>query len=1210
MSSPQQQLETLKERHQQAQALQNDGKPEAALEVYRAILETDDRYLPALHQVAKICETLGEFDEAIAASRKAIEVDENPPFWVYRHLGFSLSQKGDLDEAIAAYKQAIALNPEDAITYGLLGQVQEKKGNIDGAIASYQRAIELSSELPIWVYLNLGKALSHQGRVEEAISAYQKALALEPEHAGIQQLLEAATARKDGSKNGIGRAQQLQREGQLDEALAEYQAVLAQDSNNLAALHQMALICESQGKWHEAIEGYRKAIEVDSEPPFWIYRHLGFALSQQGNLDGAVKAYEKALALSPEDAAAQSLLQQVKKTIGKDIENIEKEQLPEQVQPIAPKLDDDTQSIRNLVQDLFDEAYYLEHSPDVAAAEIDSLMHYINQGYQEGRDPNPLFDSAYYLQQNPDVEAASLNPLIHYIESGYQEGKDPNPLFNSAYYLQQNQDVKAAGLNPLAHYLSGGYKEGRDPNPLFDSAYYLQQNPDVEAAGLNPLAHYLNGGHKEGRDPNPLFDSAYYLQQNQDVEAAGLNPLAHYLYNNCLGNRHSSQSSQETQISAIADWRKYKFAKHQLKTIQDRKIRQVSVQPAQILDIEESQLEHYASQLNFVFYDRPLVSIIVPVFNEIKYTIECLISLEKYTTDIPYEVIIADDCSSDETQALLSGIENINYIRNTVNLGFLLSCNSASRKVRGEYLLLLNNDVQVTEDWLAPLLETFEKFESVGAVGSKIVYPSGHLQEAGVQMNRKGESKLLGLNDDPNLPRYNYVREVEYCSGACLMVKTSLFKALGGFDREYQPAYFEDADLCFRIREQGFRVFYNPHSVAVHHLSISSNSLKSNYKLMLTTRNKQKFCQRWQERIDGLNTAKLIAFYLPQYHPVAENNRWWGKGFTEWVNVAKARPNYVGHYQPHIPKDLGFYDLRLAEVMEHQAELATKYGIYGFCYYYYWFGGKRLLEMPIDRIISSDRSNMPFCLAWANENWTRHWNGQDGSVLMEQKHSDEDDRACILDLIRYLRHPSYIRVNGKPIVLIYRAKIFPNIQRTLEIWRNTCIKEGLGEIYLVMVESFETAYNNFDNPLEYGFDASVEFPPHNMGIPALPTGKVVNEEFKGSIYDYREVPLRWMSQELPGHTRFPGVMPSWDNTARQQDKGTIFEYASPGIYQAWLEAAIAQTLEHNFGDERLVFINAWNEWAEGAHLEPDRQFGHRWLEATRNALDSWLLSSE
>jgi lipopolysaccharide biosynthesis protein len=253
--------------------------------------------------------------------------------------------------------------------------------------------------------------------------------------------------------------------------------------------------------------------------------------------------------------------------------------------------------------------------------------------------------------------------------------------------------------------------------------------------------------------------------------------------------------------------------------------------------------------------------------------------------------------------------------------------------------------------------------------------------------------------------------------------------------------------------------------------------------------------------------------------------------------------------------------------------------------------------------------DIPFSLCWANENWTRRWDGKEQEVLVAQQHSDEDDEAVIADLIRYFRHPNYIRVHGKPFFAVYRPGLFPDIRHTLGIWRRACRKAGIGEIYLTMVESFEQDGARTD-PATLGFDASIEFPAHtpfpHIGHP--PPG--LRPDFRGDIFDYRDLVLKASAQTLPGWTRFRGLITSWDNTARRQLDSRILTCSSPGAYQAWLETVIKQTREQNFGDERMVFINAWNEWSEGAHLEPDRRYGYGFLEATRNAQESWIFSGK
>lgn len=350
-----------------------------------------------------------------------------------------------------------------------------------------------------------------------------------------------------------------------------------------------------------------------------------------------------------------------------------------------------------------------------------------------------------------------------------------------------------------------------------------------------------------------------------------------------------------------------------------------------------------------------------------------------------------------------------------------------------------------------------------------------------------------------------------------------------------------------------------------------------------------------------VSAVRAIAFFLPQYHPIPENDAWWGKGFTEWFNVTKAQPNFTGHEQPHRPADLGYYDLRVMETRHQQAELARAAGIHGFCYYYYWFAGKRLLHEPIDALLRPDAPDFPYCLCWANENWTRTWDGKSGQVLIGQEHSEEDHRNFIRSLFPHFQSPHYIRVDGRPLLLIYRIDIIPDLQRAVTYWRSECAIAGIEDPYLVAVQSF-----GIGDPTPYGFDAAVEFPPHGTtpewSVMHQYRKQLLNPKFSGDIIDIRRVSENALSQPVPPYTRFRGVMPRWDNTARRQDTGLIFVNSTPEHYENWLCAVTKYTCEHLQGDERLVFINAWNEWAEGCHLEPDQAYGHAYLEATRRAL--------
>ena len=331
--------------------------------------------------------------------------------------------------------------------------------------------------------------------------------------------------------------------------------------------------------------------------------------------------------------------------------------------------------------------------------------------------------------------------------------------------------------------------------------------------------------------------------------------------------------------------------------------------------------------------------------------------------------------------------------------------------------------------------------------------------------------------------------------------------------------------------------------------------------------------------------VRLIAFYLPQFHPIPENDLWWGKGFTEWRNVAKAIPQFEGHYQPHLPADLGFYDLRLSEVQEAQAALAIQYGIHGFCYYYYWFNGKRLLEYPLDQMLRSGKPEFPFCICWANENWTRRWDGMESEVLMAQDYSPDNNKAFAESMIPYLKDKRYIRVSGKPLLLIYRIGQVPKSVEAIRVWRDVFRQYGVGEVHISGVLGF-----GLKDVTQTGCDSGVEFPPNSLSIRELVPQNLEDREFLGKAYDYKYAALESLRQEVSDSV-FPGVMPAWDNTARRQEKGTVWLNSSPERYELWLRAAIEKVAYRNNQDEKIVFINAWNEWAEGNHLEPDQRWG-------------------
>ena len=347
---------------------------------------------------------------------------------------------------------------------------------------------------------------------------------------------------------------------------------------------------------------------------------------------------------------------------------------------------------------------------------------------------------------------------------------------------------------------------------------------------------------------------------------------------------------------------------------------------------------------------------------------------------------------------------------------------------------------------------------------------------------------------------------------------------------------------------------------------------------------------------DAAPSPRLIAFYLTQYHPVPENDAWWGKGFTEWTNVTKAAPLFEGHDQPHLPADLGFYDLRVRTTRHEQIRLAKEYGIDGFCYHYYWFSGKRLLHQPLDDMLADPDSDMPFCLCWANENWTRRWDAAEHEILIAQRYLPEDDLDFIRSLIPFFTDARYIRTDGRPFLIVYRPQHMPDARKTAALWRDYCRDHGIGEIHLCAA----LTHGNEDYA-QFGFDSGVEFPPHNAKCPNLAQRLSFHAPFRGHVIDYADIATAYLSRRYPQTNIFRTVFPSWDNTARTGDRALLVLGATPDNYEHWLTQTIRKTSEDFPGQDRLVFINAWNEWAEGCHLEPDRKYGRAYLEATFKA---------
>lgn len=374
---------------------------------------------------------------------------------------------------------------------------------------------------------------------------------------------------------------------------------------------------------------------------------------------------------------------------------------------------------------------------------------------------------------------------------------------------------------------------------------------------------------------------------------------------------------------------------------------------------------------------------------------------------------------------------------------------------------------------------------------------------------------------------------------------------------------------------------------------------------------------------------KPIAIVLPQFHPIPENNEWWGEGFTEWTNVVKGFPRFSGHYQPHLPKHLGYYDMRLPETRAAQAAMARAHGVYGFCYYHYWFNGRRILERPAHDILQSSEPDFPFMLAWANENWTRNWDGGFNKVLLEQRYEISDFIAHARALIPYFKDPRYIRIDDRPVFAIYKDESIPAIKECISAFRQELKEHGI-DVYLCRFE--RRVGTNPDRSQAYNiFDAGIEFQPlttqfdklvnraETIGSKLLDPKRysrrlqrLAGRDLKpvDTVVDYSQVAENDLAHDFQdGYPIFPGTTPGWDNSARRRDQSAlILDGSTPEIFESWVQRKIMRT-NWRLLPESLLFVNAWNEWAEGNHLEPCERWGTKYLEALDRASKALVTTS-
>ncbi len=614
-----------------------------------------------------------------------------------------------------------------------------------------------------------------------------------------------------------------------------------------------------------------------------------------------------------------------------------------------------------------------------------------------------------------------------------------------------------------------------------------------------------------------------------------------------------------------------------------------------LLDASDGALLTEASRTTFGGVGETVVSVLLIHRQERQRVVESLLAL-KHATAGGAAAMQMNVIRVGEAEAWLETLSGLRLLRSPSEAEMLDTVRAAVQDLQGEFVLLTTDAVQAQAGAIDALVHRLRTESSAVAACGMIVCADATLVESGALWGPDGGLRRLGNGDDASDPSYAVSRRVPAATDLAVLVRRDAL--LGAAEVAHAQVHAASAvDALMRAFWQSDEaIVFEP----LARFACPAMPAEPPRTVAILGGKERSSDRVAREASD----IRVLAFYLPQYHPIPENDEWWGKGFTEWTNVSKAKPNFDGHYQPHLPADLGFYDLRVPEVRQAQADLARGAGLAGFCYYYYWFSGRRLLERPLQEVLDTGKPSFPFCICWANENWTRRWDGLESSLLMGQSYTPEDEAALFRDWLPLLRDERYIRVNGKPLVLIYRISLLPEPRRAAATWRRMARDAGLGDVYLAYVQSFDS-WARGEKPSDFDFDASVEFPPHGCGVPYTGEVEGLAPKFRGALFDYQATAEVCLAKTNPGYAMFRGTMPSWDNTARKQDTGHIFLGASPEAYEKWLDGALSYTDRFACGDERIVFVNAWNEWGEGNHLEPDMRYKHAYLDATRRAISRW-----
>ncbi len=801
-----------------------------------------------------------------------------------------------------------------------------------------------------------------------------------------------------------------------------------------------------------------------------------------------------------------------------------------------------------------------------------------------------------------------------------------SPLFDNDWYLSQNPDVAADGeITSTAHYLLHGGREGRDPSPYFSAQWYLDAYPDVQQAGINPLLHYLRHGEAEGRLPMEK-EKAYLLQDKQESTSNTFLAAFRYFVD-MFGHKIDVFGGIRPALGNIWKQIRHKGLRNYIKEFQmkyqsSRKNSSLSGQRSK-LDFERLKIEtftvvphylnpHYTLSSNTSFneikiavhyhiYDMENIQKCIPYLDNIPVSFDLLISIEAECDQNTLSQVLRDSlthlkeivikkvppCKESLAPLIIEFREEIQKYNFVANLDVdAVKHGSASGKegIIDDALRSLfgskNSIYQMLE-----LLRTDGKIIYSASDDKELEFVSGWGNDAMLS-----ERFLLKLFDE-DIEKYPFI---DFPKVPVFYVAASILKDLNSIPFTYSD--FEVFDTVAPVQTQ----------VLEKLLMVASNKMEGrNYRIHLSkniTRSPYYETQKDYSVSICENTPRVLSYYLPQFYPTPENDKWHGKGFTEWHKVRAASPLFYGHDQQRAPHDdLGYYSLATIDTLKTQLSLMKAAGIYGQIFYHYWFGGSKILERPAQMLLEDKSIDMPFSFCWANENWTQKWDGNEDEILLAQDYSGEDAKAFIEYLIPFFNDKRYIRIDDRPVLFIYRPSSIPDFYLYKRIWDDICSENGLPSPFVVAVLT-----RGASSPYDFGMDAGTERVLHDWtdgNVRDIRDSLYAYFQLNQSVLDYGDVANYYMS--LNANRNFPyfrSIVPSWDNTPRYGANAHIIHNSTPEKFQEWFNMLVADVKNRLPKNQQFIIVNAWNEWAESDALEPDKKFGYAYLNSVGRAL--------